>query len=927
LITNLRGILKVSPWRRTGRASARPDDYDAFISYSHAADGKLAPALQRGLQRFAKPWYRMRALRIFRDEASLSANPHLWGSIEQALESSRYFILLASPEAAASPWVNREVEHWRRTKSLDTLLIGLTDGDLVWNGAGGNDASALPAALREASAEEPRYIDLRWARSATDLSLSHPGFRDAIAEFAAPLHGRPKDEIASEEVRQHRRTVRIARAAAAALATLAVAAAVAAVLAVQQRNTAREQLRLSQSRQLAAEANDELETNLDRGVLLGLEAYSRAPTAEARGSLLRTIDRASQVGVVLRGHTAMVLSVAFLPDGSLVSTSPREIRFSDLSSGRATTKSERGVVLATDAAGSGKTTVIYARPGQLDYVQNNARDRHLQHPLLRRVVRVAVDAKTGLVACGTVNGDVLLWDTKAANGRLRRLFKHSALVWGLAFSPDGRYLASGGGGKIVLYDLRLSAEPQVIAAGAGTFPAVVFSPDGRTLAWSHQDTAVLWSVRRGVRIGDPLRQSSGASSVAFSPDGNVLAVGAEDGTIRLWNARTRVPRGDLRAASGLVSPLAFTADGRWLAAGSGSGSIVVWNMTRTRRFGVVLGRNGDHVKSGCPNGAVLGQAGSSERPIAFSPDGRLIATGAPEGPITLWDAKHWRPTATLCGHTKGVTSLAFSRDGRLASGSEDGTVRLWDHQTHLAQAIDTGTSVVGLAFSPDGGILAIAHDTHVRLWDLRQRTWRGDRLSGDRAIRSVAFSPDGSLVAAGGSNGTWVWRLETHRRLKLGQAHVWAVAFSPDGTLLATGSGADGSIDLWSVASHRLIGAPLRGHDAVLTSLAFSPDGSTLASGGGDGKIILWDVASERRIGEPLNQAAVSGIAFSPDGRTLAASGDDLWIWTPLPVGRDIATVRAFLCGVVRVNLSPADWRELLPGQPYHRTCALWPVP
>ena len=89
------------------------DVYHAFISYSHAADGKLAPALQKGLQRFAKPWYRPRALRVFRDEASLSANPHLWGSIEQALNDSQHFILLASPDAAGSVWVGREAERWR----------------------------------------------------------------------------------------------------------------------------------------------------------------------------------------------------------------------------------------------------------------------------------------------------------------------------------------------------------------------------------------------------------------------------------------------------------------------------------------------------------------------------------------------------------------------------------------------------------------------------------------------------------------------------------------------------------------------------------------------------------------------------------------------------------------------------------------------
>src|SRR6478672_10407431 len=96
--------------------------YDAFISYSHSVDGHLAPAVQTGLQRLARPWYRRRALRIFRDETGLSVNPHLWGSIERALDESRFFVLVASPAAAASPWVNREVNHWLATKSAETIL-------------------------------------------------------------------------------------------------------------------------------------------------------------------------------------------------------------------------------------------------------------------------------------------------------------------------------------------------------------------------------------------------------------------------------------------------------------------------------------------------------------------------------------------------------------------------------------------------------------------------------------------------------------------------------------------------------------------------------------------------------------------------------------------------------------------------------------
>src|SRR6266508_1937932 len=110
------------------RATSSSSGYDAFVSYSHAADGRLAPALQAGLQSLAKPWYRRRALRVFRDRTSLSASPELWPAIERALAQARYFVLLASPEAAGSPWVDREVRWWRAHRGRDTVLIVLTDG-------------------------------------------------------------------------------------------------------------------------------------------------------------------------------------------------------------------------------------------------------------------------------------------------------------------------------------------------------------------------------------------------------------------------------------------------------------------------------------------------------------------------------------------------------------------------------------------------------------------------------------------------------------------------------------------------------------------------------------------------------------------------------------------------------------------------------
>ncbi|HYN98008.1 MAG TPA: TIR domain-containing protein, partial [Pilimelia sp.] len=210
-------------------------NFNGFISYSHAADGRLAPAVQRGLHRLAKPWHRRRALWIFRDQTGLAVTPALWSSIQRALDGSDYFVLLASPEAARSPWVNREIEHWVATKSPGRILPVVTDGQWRWDPQRrdfSEDSSAVPATLRGVFAEEPLFLDLRWARDDLHLSLRHSRFRDAIAQLAAPMHGVSKDDLEGEDVRQHRRMRRLWSVAVTGLVVLALVASLTGVLAV-----------------------------------------------------------------------------------------------------------------------------------------------------------------------------------------------------------------------------------------------------------------------------------------------------------------------------------------------------------------------------------------------------------------------------------------------------------------------------------------------------------------------------------------------------------------------------------------------------------------------------------------------------------------------------------------------------------------------
>ncbi|MHC5718011.1 MAG: WD40 repeat domain-containing protein [Nostoc sp.] len=271
--------------------------------------------------------------------------------------------------------------------------------------------------------------------------------------------------------------------------------------------------------------------------------------------------------------------------------------------------------------------------------------------------------------------------------------------------------------------------------------------------------------------------------------------------------------------------------------------------------------------------------------VAYSPDGKTLASGSRDETIKLWDVDTGAEKFTLKGHSGWVTSVAFSPDGQtLASGSHDNTIRIWNVDTGEEIYIFKGHSnwVWSVAYSPDGKTLASASgDGTIKLWNVSEiRTLQGD----SQPIMSVTYSPDGNIFASGSNNGTIkLWNVATRAEISTLQGHsdlVISVAFSPDGKTLASGSG-DNTIKLWDVATGEEI-RTLKGHSNYVYSVTFSPDGKTLASGSADDTIKLWNVVSGEEI---LNLHghfnSVTAVAFSADGKNLASAGGDktIKIW------------------------------------------------
>ena len=395
--------------------------------------------------------------------------------------------------------------------------------------------------------------------------------------------------------------------------------------------------------------------------------------------------------------------------------------------------------------------------------------------------------------------------------------------------------------------------------GKGRIQEIQYSPDGTRFAVATGIGIWIYDAHSGREIDLLTGHTGWVISVAFSPDGNTIVSGSRDDTIRLWDANTGRLIRTLTGHTGSVLSVAFSSDGNIIASGSGDATIRLWDANTGRHIRTLTGHT-QFVYS-----------------VAFSPDGNTIASGSLDATIRLWDANTGRHIRTIKGHTDSVYSVAFSPDGQtiVSGGDDDTAIRLWDAKTGRLIRTFTGTHwSKNVAFSPNGLMIASSYyNDNIRLWDAK--TGRLIRTLKNTESDNFAFSPDGqTIVSANLFEGTmylWDVRTGTHLRTLTGHMDiVESIAFSPNGRTIAISHGRETL--LWNVET----GKPIRTFKVRnwIGRVAFSPDGQTIAMGYGS-EILLWNVEADRHIQTFKGTSLVNSIAFSPNGQTIVSGSTD----------------------------------------------------
>jgi WD40 repeat protein len=613
----------------------------------------------------------------------------------------------------------------------------------------------------------------------------------------------------------------------------------------------------------------------------------------ATSQTTRSTSKPPQPDLVLEaGHSTSISAIAFSPDNRwLASGDSGSLKVWDVSTGRElrslpTKHDPTCISFSTD----GRSLASVSWNGTVNVWELSTGHLLLSFSVNPKgsPVSAAFSRDGRWLASGRESIDI--WDV--ATGRMVRTLSQSYDSSSITFSADGRWIASANivTHFVTIWNVATGDEIRTLSGNTQLIWAVAYSPNGRFLAAADDHSVIrLWDAANGRELHTlqgpgPL----GTHAIDFSPDGTWLATGSDDKSVRVWNVLTGQQSQLFAGHDGRVFAVAFSPDGNWLASAGEDRTIRLWDPSNGRQIRAMSG----HV--------------TSVAKIALSPDGRWLASANWDHSLRTWDLSNGRAVRALFGHSDLIHAVAFSSDGQLlASGGADQTIKIWEVSTgrELKSLSGHTDSVTSIAFSPDGQWLAcgdtdIVHDyDNIKIFEmstgLLARTLRGH----SDGTNSIAFSPDGRwLASAGMDEKIRIWEVSTGRQSKVLSGlsdYVTSIVFSPDGRLLASG-GDEGTVKLWEASTGHEVRTISANSDEV-SAVAFSHDGLRLASASWDGAVRLWEVSTGRELKTYLGHTnAVNAVVFNPDGRFLISGGEDgtVRIWN-VATGAEVAMLAA----------------------------------
>ena len=843
-----------APGRAGSRAGSRAG-WDAFISYSHSADTDLAPALRDGLHRLAKPWHHKRAMRVFLDDASLSADPTLWTPIAQAIDSASGFVALLSPEAAASVWVNREIRQWVARCGSDRLFPVLTRGELVWSESlhdfDPERSTALPEALRGVFTEEPRHVDARWAEGRFGLTLNDLQFRDTVAELAAPLRNVPKDELIGNDLEEHRRAIRLARAAIVVLSVLLIAAVLAAVSA--RNNAVRADSRRidAQAARLRLEALGQ-STYPDRGFLLAAEAFRLRADGANTAAVIATSQRMPDLRRYLRVHEERVVAVGVTDDSRTVVSLDRSGLL--VASNAATGESLATAHIEANggAIAAAGTDIIVSGLGVAE--RRDARTLKVKQ-------RWTTSGSSIFTSLTVIPGESAVFSRQDGSIAIARFDStDTTLTWlptaqkatiGLATAPDGQLVILGVARNGTWVIDRVS--PTDVATPRWR-ASTTFQP--RSLSLSGDGSLVVIGLLRGAYFvidattGKPVGKptafgTSAALAVASSASElRYQLLATQGGELRYLEASKQLNYQDGLVFNGAATSLAWSPGGIAVAGGA-DGVVVVMNTGPNR----------------APGAKDLGLAAAV---VTISADGtRTIGVVGDE---VIEQSASGRRVIGRVADASAV--VAFGTDGA-AVGDSGGMIHRFAAGKELT-ARASGAEVIALSAVNADRLLSLTADQRLQLWTVRNGRLVLDRTLSDRATAFGMQGVGGPAVAYfEKESGLVVVDLDGNeiQRVTIDQSTSLAVALDPTGRLAATSEGS--LLHVWDVAKGVERRAPIDTRGDV-RRVQFVDGGSRLIASDAQSSVTLTDAASGTSLGQLADEDGPLLGSFAASDRSSA---------------------------------------------------------